>query len=145
MYRLVPYNPADSFQIACRLRDADAAEAEAAGIPFEDALHDSIERADLLYTICLEGEPVGLFGLREVSGWPAVAVVWAVGTDKMVKYPIAFLRASLEFTQELLDVYGCLTNAVHEDNVVHYRWLEALGARIDPPDDNGFCPFTITR
>jgi len=114
--------------IAPRLRKADLRELKANSPAKPDvALMTSVWLSNPCYTICVYGEPIGLFGLCPQKD---VGVVWMMGTDKVLQIKHTFLKASKEWLNYLLELKPVLFNFIHEKNTIHIKWLRWLGFSI---------------
>lgn len=143
MYQLAPFLNHHPFQVLPFLREEDVLEADAEDKFVDEALIDSIESSDVVYTIFLEGEPVGFFGFLGTED--EAALIWMVGTEDLTLHPLSFCKTSAEVIEDLLDVYPMLYNKVHEGNKLHIKWLERMGAEFFPSDVPGFINFEIKR
>lgn len=147
MIEYLPAEPAHAASIAPRLRVADLNETQAAtGKPPEAALLASIEASTVAKTIVIDGVPEGLFGVVEVN--PLVGVVWAVGTDAVVRLHKRAYRIGTAWLGELHDRWPVLINYIDSRNSVHIRWLQRMGAEfigIEPEYGFERRPFLLFR
>jgi len=124
-----PSIPGDAEYLAPRLRDADLSEIRAAsGNDPLQSLLTSIHMGTSTFTMIDpdDGQPVGIFGLTETDE-PFAASVWAMATPQLLKHPKLFMRESRAWVESVNDIYPVLFNYVDERNVVHIKWLQAMG------------------
>jgi len=74
-------------------------------------------------------EPMAIFGVMPSGDNEQIGLVWLLGTDGLLRHRMELLRKAEGSIQQMLTIYPCLTNVVHEDNVVHRRWLHRFGFR----------------
>lgn len=73
-----------------------------------------------------EGTPVGMLGI--VPQTKGKGKVWALFTDEITEYPLLFTKVSKAFFDYFNENgFEELGNVVDEANVVHVKWLKALG------------------
>lgn len=147
MVEYIPAEPAHASSIAPRLREADLNEIQAAtGKPPEAALLSSIAASSVATAIIIDGVPEGLFGVVEIN--PLVGVVWAVGTDGMVRLHRRFYTEGKSWLAELHVRWPVLINYIDTRNTVHLRWLKRMGAEflsIEPQYGYERRPFVLFR
>ena len=76
----------------------------------------------------IDGEPAILFGCADYGTY---GVPWMLATNDIRKIPITFIRKSVPIVRGWVDIYGYLTNFVHNENTLSLRWLKALGFKIE--------------
>lgn len=74
-----------------------------------------------------DGELVCLYGVGEVEGDPSVASIWALGTDRVERYPALFCKTGMKYVAEKLKEYDVLYNRVWKENTTSIRWLGWMG------------------
>lgn len=77
-------------------------------------------------TVLIDGEVAAVFGVSQETLLSDVKI-WMITTSKIESSPIAFLRASRRFTQELYESYGPLLGVVDSDFEKSRRWLRWIG------------------
>lgn len=124
------YRPAtveDCYELAPKLREADAREVFASGgfTPLE-ALTQSFELSEETNAIIHDDEVIGLFGCGSCE-YTGGGVPWMLGSDKIVDIPTAVLRVSHRWIKEKQEEYPILYNYVAAENTVAVDWLRFLG------------------
>jgi len=124
-----PSTVEDAEYLAPRLREADLSEIRAASgnDPLQSLLH-SLHMGTATYTMVDPDDdtPVGIFGVVETSD-PDLASVWAMASPQILKHPKLFMRESRAWVESVNDIYPVLFNYVDERNLVHIKWLQAMG------------------
>lgn len=134
--------------IANNMRDADAKEVwHSAHYTPEQAVRLSFQQSVKSWTIMLDGEPIGMFGLAAPFVLGDMGVPWLLGTDDMLNIRKQFVKESGKYVEEMLGLYPELTNYVHSSNTASMRWLSWLGFEIVGPchvgpDEELFYHFT---
>jgi hypothetical protein len=125
MLRVRPARPGDAADLAGRLREADRREIRAVvGQDPLPVLEEGVAWSDPCLGVELrDGRLVGLFGAGPDADRPGVGVVWLVGSEELVRYPLSFLRLSRVWLKRLHEAYPVLDNCVDVRNEVHVRWL----------------------
>jgi hypothetical protein len=123
--------PADSAAIAIRLRECDLDDIYAAfeSTDVEAMVRYSFGVSDLAWTILLDGEPVGAFGVVP-SADPAIGAPWMLVSPDVERAPLEFARKGRGFVQRMRQSYGTLVNFESAARKAHLRWLRALGFQI---------------
>ena len=124
-----PTHRRDAVTIYGDLRPADLKEIEAHGACPMAALLQSVEVSGKCYTIWIEDEPVGIFGIASGVYSPSTGYPWLMGTPGIERISWQFLRESRKWLDELAEGYHLLTNVVHEENELHVKWLRFLGMK----------------
>src|SRR5690606_34030015 len=122
--------PEDCFTLAPNLREEDVQEIlHASGLsPLHGLIHSF--RPGTTLAVVWGDEVVALFGH---SGDPGeVGYPWMLASPALSKIRKSFLRECRRHVQEMLDIYGYLTNFVWAHNTVHIKWLQWLGFEILP-------------
>lgn len=141
---------ADIDALAGNLRRRDSDEVLAAGFPSErDALEYSFSRSEVRLTVERDGVPLAMFGLVPgPEGAPACA--WLLGAQGLGAIKKSFVKLARITLDIFLANYPVIYNYVDERYTDTIRWLEACGARFEPPAPYGalgrpFQRFTIRR
>jgi hypothetical protein len=120
--------------IASRMREADALEAWAiARFKPREALEYSLAKSLQAWTWMQNGEPACMWGVDADSILGPVGHPWLLTTSLVDRYPITFLRGSLNALKRMQSVFPELTNWVDARHVVCVRWLRWLGFAIEAP------------
>ncbi len=127
MINLRPATLDDATYLAPRLRKMDRMECEALfPLPVQTVLQESVRLSAVCITITEEDDtPLGFFGVVPES--EQVGLIWLVGTDGLLRHQRELMRKAGVLLQEMHKVRPCLTNIVHEKNIVHRRWLHHFG------------------
>ena len=137
--------------IAANVRDADQQEMfDYLLMSPKEALERSYAVSKLSWTGLIDDEPVAMFGVAPASFLSDTGLPWLIGTDKIEKHQITFLRKCKPYVQKMNDVYPKLQNHVAEYNVKAIRWLAWLGFSFDKPEPMGlfkkpFIKFSMER
>lgn len=138
MIYIRPSLPGDTWLIKSDLRQAEIDELQALGHTCDECLALGLASGDA-FTAFINDEPAGMFGVSD-------GVIWAVFTNAIDRYPIAFLRCCRRMAANL----GEVTNYVDARNTKAVQWFKWLGFEVSEPvpyGDNGamFHRFTNAR
>ena len=120
------------------LRQQDEDEVRAAG--HDDgtsALLASVKASDMAFTIWVDGEAAGIFGVAKHPEDPQIGIPWMLGTDRLLRARRALVYESRPWIDFLNERYPLLTNIVHSQNDVSIRWLKAMGFTMDEAVEMG--------
>lgn len=118
-------------QMAPLLRVEDVEELRAAtGDTPIGALTKSLEISVAAFTLCIDGEPVAMYGVAPQETNPDVGVVWLLGTEKLRKYPKLFWKTALQELPKLGTYFPVLINAVDSKYEKALRFARRLGFQI---------------
>lgn len=98
-----------------------------------DALVEGFNDSLYCWTILLDKEPIGIFGLSSVSILGNAGTPWLLGTDGMLKVRRQFVKESGSHVDFMNTVYPHLVNFVHAGNAASIRWLKSLNFTIHDP------------
>lgn len=113
--------------VADRMRLADRVECLlAADCAPEEALVIGLGYSSIALAAVLNGRAEAIFGVAasEVAGRGSI---WLLGTDECTSHGLTLTRAGRLWLPALAVGWQELGNYVHAENIVHCRWLEALG------------------
>ncbi len=114
--------------LCSHLREADRAEVAAlTGAPPELILPAQATNASAMFSS--KGELVGLCGCDPVQHFPEVGIIWMIGSNRLVRHRVEFLRAGRSWVIEQHRRFPLLTNRADARNTLHLRWLSWLGFR----------------
>lgn len=131
-YRIVQATESHLWAVAERIREADRAEIEAAGLSVEAALEASF-RASALAMAALDRRGVlCVWGVSPVSILGGIGEPWLIGTDLLAPFRKAFLRESRRELASIRRSFPVLRNRVFAEHRESIRWLAWLGFKIGP-------------
>lgn len=109
--------------LANNLRNADKNEiyASTGNRLYYGTLLKSFELSEKCYTWTIDDKPTMILGVCEGG------VVWAMGTDDMLKEKIYFLKEAGKYIKDFLEGYDKIYNYVYVNNEVHIKWLRGVG------------------
>jgi hypothetical protein len=112
--------------IAANLRTADVEEVH--GVTgHRDCLsvvRAAAEASDLLWTIEVDGEPAGLFGVAPSDG---AGAPWMLGTRALERAPKQLTKLGRAYVHLMNDKYATLLNYVDARSLKSVYWLARLG------------------
>ena len=119
----------DCLELAPKMRQSDKQEIWSAGrFTPTSGLHMSLEiSGEHAYTLKLDEEVVGIFGVAPCREQPDVGIVWLMGADNMTTNKKGFYKVSQEYLKKFLEMYKTVFNYVDDRNVSSSKWLESLG------------------
>lgn len=124
--------PGDLEAVAPRLREADRMEVEACTtLSMHDALATVINYSVSAWTIEVDGEPAGLFGVHPQSMLGGIGSPWMLGTPALETAASTLTREGRRYIRRMLDMFPTLINYTDVRNVKSIRWLRALGFSFD--------------
>ena len=119
----------DCLELAPKMRESDKQEIWSAGrFTPTSGLHRSLEiSGEHAYTLKLDEEVVGIFGVAPCKEQPDIGIVWLMGADNMTTNKKGFYKVSQEYLKKFLEMYKTVFNYVDDRNVSSSKWLESLG------------------
>ena len=119
----------DCLELAPKMRQSDKQEIWSAGrFTPTSGLHMSLEiSGEHAYTLKLDEEVVGIFGVAPCREQPDIGIVWLMGADNMTTNKKGFYKVSQEYLKKFLEMYKTVFNYVDDRNVSSSKWLESLG------------------
>ena len=119
----------DCLELAPKMRQSDKQEIWSAGrFTPTSGLHMSLEiSGEHAYTLKLDEEVVGIFGVAPCKEQPDIGIVWLMGADNMTTNKKSFYKVSQEYLKKFLEMYKTVFNYVDDRNVSSSKWLESLG------------------
>ena len=98
------------------------------------------------WTGFIDGELACMFGVTGRTVFSSIGQPWLVGTRKLRKHPVTFMRYTRSYFEIMKSMFSVLRNWVHVENRAAVRWLKWLGFRFrEPvairPRGAMFCPF----
>lgn len=116
---------------ARRIRLEDRLEAMAAsGSPLIPALEEGIKVSEgTCWMALVDGKPAVIFGASPHPNKPEVGIIWLLGSEDILKYPLTFHKQAKRWLKVIHEKYPKVTNVADCRNVVHLQWIEKLGFR----------------
>ena len=93
--------------------------------PIEALEHGLNESEDFCYTLLLNEEVVGIFGVNRVDN--KSGVVWLMGSNNMTSNKNGFYKVSKKYLRLFRKEFDLLFNYVDDRNKQTGKWLEKLG------------------
>lgn len=112
--------------IAANLRNADIEEIHGS-TGRRDCLaimRHGAEASDMLWTIEVDGEPAGLFGVTPAPGF---GVPWMLGTPALERAPKQLTKLGRAYVRLMNQKYATLLNYVDARSLKSVYWLARLG------------------
>jgi hypothetical protein len=112
--------------IAANLRNADIEEIHGSS-GHRDCLavmRQGAELSTLLWTIEVDGEPAGLFGVSPAGD---IGVPWMLGTPALERAPKQLTKLGRAYVHLMSDKYATLLNYVDARSLKSVYWLACLG------------------
>jgi hypothetical protein len=121
-------------QMATHLRKEDFDEAfattgESPHLGVKESWDNSIRK-----WIIFKGDaPVGAFGVRPLTMFSDIGIVWLLGTDGLSKIKKFFVKISKPIIAEMMNDFKILVNFVDMRYTKAVRWLKWCGFQFDEP------------
>lgn len=135
-----------------QLRKEDIREMETgSGLPWERGLQMALSISRWWGTIqTTAGEVLFIWGLAEMPNNTKVGCPWAIADVRFWGHVAECQKASQEVFQWMLKKFPVLMNMVDSRNLIHIKWLEKMGCRVQRDKQvelQGvpFYTFTLTR
>ncbi|SRR5881394_447068 len=116
----------DGIKVLANLRPEQRATIEKLNLDPLGLLAKVINKEFPSMTVEIDGEVASVFGVHRET-LLSDAKVWMITTELIEKHPVAFLRASRRFTEDLHKNYGPLIGMVDSDFERSRRWLRWIG------------------
>ena len=113
--------------LAIKLRQSDKNEIWSShrATPIEALEQGLNESGDFCYTLLLNEEVVGIFGVNRVDN--ESGVVWLMGSNNMTSHKSGFYKVSKKYLRLFRKEFSLLFNYVDDRNKQTAKWLEKLG------------------
>jgi hypothetical protein len=112
-------------EVAQHMRQADVAEVLSShGLTPAQALAVSLNGSAFARTLFIDDHVAAIFGVRKLAD---VAEPWALTTDAVDRFPVAFMRASRRVVRKLLPLYPELRQCIDARHTQALGWLQRLG------------------
>lgn len=131
-YAMRPSQFEDIAPVAKNMREADKQEVwDAYMTSPEKTLTKAYEKSEKCWTILVDGEPVGMFGVSRPTMLSSTGIPWLLGTDALVANSRSFLLPSKRCVEIMKIGYNVLENHVSVSNDISIRWLKWLGFTVE--------------
>jgi hypothetical protein len=136
--------------VAENICSADREELKSAGR--EDVYQALLDSADICVQPLagvIDGEPVCVFGVSQVSLAVDIGIVWLISTDKLRSHVRPFLKIGKAWVNDSSKNYKIMANFVSKDHKVSIKWLKWLGFKVAlkeiplGPDSRPFYYFSL--
>ena len=119
----------DCLELAPKVRGSDKREMWSSGrYTPSSGLYESLEvSGEHAYSLKLDEEVVGIFGVAPCNKSSSIGVVWLIGAENMTSYKRGFYKVSQKYLKKFLKLYKTVFNYVDERNISSSKWLESLG------------------
>ena len=126
-YYIRPSKKEDCYTLSKTLRECDVQEifASSGSNPVQSLVKSYICSQKHCYSIMLDGEVVGMFGINKVN--KNVGSPWLLGSDNLTKHKFKFYKLSKSYLSKFMEEYNVLFNYVDQRNSQSKRWLKGLG------------------
>ena len=113
--------------LAVKMRQSDKNEiwSSHTATPIEALEQGLNEAGDFCYTLLLNEEVVGIFGVNRVDN--ESGVVWLMGSNNMTSNKSGFYKVSKKYLRLFRKEFSLLFNYVDDRNKQTAKWLEKLG------------------
>lgn len=95
------------------------------------ALARSLSVSEIAYTGFIDDEPVCMLGVARSGILSNVGRPWLIGTTKIEKHQILFLRKCKPVIEEMKALFPVMENYIAPDNTKAIRWLKWLKFEFD--------------
>ena len=120
------------------MRQQDIAEVKAAsGGDIGRALENGIKISTRCWSVLLNDEPVGVFGVAPKSLLSVKGIPWLLGTNDIPKIKWVIKRKSKHFLNLMFQEFPVLENHVDVRNTLSVRWLKWMGFQFAEPQPYG--------
>jgi hypothetical protein len=123
----------DVFELAPNLRQDDIQEVNALGLVPEQSLLRGFVFSKECFSAKRQGKTIGMFGVSEYGMPKGFGSIWFLGSDECTKIPVTFVKEGIRYTQELMQKYDILINAVDSRNTSHIEWIQRIGMSLSNP------------
>ena len=124
----------DARYLSTRLRAIDSLEVWLVGRSDEGALVSGFKTSEFCRVGTVDGEPVCMYGVRRLSSLSGNGIIWMLGTDKLEKHAMKFVRECGIQLKDMIRNFDHVENWCHPQNKITKRWLKWLGFKFDAPE-----------
>ncbi len=128
-FSLVGHEHAHTDQLWPVLRSADVLElAYESGLPPERGLTCSVENSEIVFTLLLQGDVMGIMGIGRSNKDPRGGKIWFLGSEQLEKnIDLELIRQSPYMVALLMENFEIAFNFVSEANTASMKWLDWAG------------------
>jgi hypothetical protein len=123
----------DVYELAPNLRQGDINEVNALGLVPEQSLLRGFVFSKECFSAKHKGKTIGMFGVSEYGMPKGFGSIWFLGSDECTRHPITFVKEGIRYTQELMQKYDIIINAVDSRNTSHVEWIQRIGMSLSNP------------
>lgn len=123
----------DVFELAPNLRQDDINELKALGLTPQQSLLRGFVFSEECFSVKHKGKTIGLFGISEEGMPKGFGSIWFLGADELTKFPVTFVKEGIRYTQQLMQKYDIIINAVDKRNKSHVDWIQRIGMKLSNP------------
>lgn len=131
-YSVVPVEPKHMVELASTMAAEDRLETGVDGETPLEAISKSVMVSRDTKVLLADDKVVCMYGVGTVSLIGGIGVPWLLASNLVKTHARAFIRYSLKWRDEMRQDYRFLTNYVDARHTRAMRWLEWLGAVMDP-------------
>ena len=117
----------DVYVLIPLLRREDVREIKALGHTAEQSLLNGFIYSDKCYTVRVDNEIAGMFGISNYNQPKGFASIWFLGSDKTKTIPRDWLVIGKKYIKEFLTTYDLIGGWIDSRQKLHIRWLQAMG------------------
>jgi hypothetical protein len=149
IHQIIPATRDHAISMAPNMRAAEVREVfDSLGRAPEEALLFELDQSATAWAWIVDGEVATMFGIVTPTLLDLNSYPWLLTTPLVETHARAFARGCRTHLPELLAHHPRLVGMVDSRYALSVRWLEWLGAQIDPARPHGpaqalFHPFTI--
>jgi hypothetical protein len=130
---IIPATRSHAICMAPNMRAAEVEEVLAShGLTPEAALLRELESSSVAWSWVVDGEVACMFGIINPDLFGEAAYPWFLTTPLVEKHSRQFARACKSLLPELIEHHPKLAGMVDARYTLSLRWLQWLGARIEP-------------
>lgn len=134
----IPATEAHAIYVGERLRAAEVAElwALSRALPVAAAV-ESVRVSERAWCWLVDGQPAAIFGVAAQSIIGDTGMPWLLTTPVVDQHPMKFLRSCARGMREMRAAYPKLGAWVDARHTVCVKWLQWLGATVEPAQPFG--------
>ena len=117
----------DVYVLIPLLRREDVREIKALGHTAEQSLLNGFIYSNKCYTVRVDNEIAGMFGISNYNQPKGFASIWFLGSDKTKTTPRDWLVLGKKYIKEFLTTYDLIGGWIDSRQKLHIRWLQAMG------------------
>lgn len=117
----------DVYVLIPLLRREDVREIKALGHTAEQSLLNGFIYSNKCYTVRVDNEIAGMFGISNYNQPKGFASIWFLGSDKTKTIPRDWLVLGKKYIKEFLTTYDLIGGWIDSRQKLHIRWLQAMG------------------